>query len=235
MLVLLTRPRQQALATAKLLHGLGHRVIIEPMLALRHVPHETVTDASGIAAVLLTSANAVQGVDPALKGLPCFVVGAATARAARDAGCTDLRIASGEGAELAKMVAGAVTPAEGRLLHICGEEAKEDVGQILKAGGYEYAQLIVYRAEPAQRFSTRTITALREGDLGAGLFYSPRTAKIFAEMVQRDNLAEHLSAVTAACLSEPIASQLRGLSWKALRVAARRDQGALLDCLEDPA
>jgi uroporphyrinogen-III synthase len=65
------------------------------------------------------------------------------------------------------------------------------------------------------------------------LFYSPRTAQVFARLVERDGLTGHLAHVSAVCLSEPIAAEIRGLPWRSVEVAQRRDQTALLACLED--
>ena len=83
--VLVTRPRQQALLTARRLHALGHRAIIDPLLVVRTIDAGPL-DVRPIAAVLLTSSNGLRGMDERLKALPVFAVGRATATGAQRAG-----------------------------------------------------------------------------------------------------------------------------------------------------
>ncbi|MCS6878265.1 MAG: uroporphyrinogen-III synthase [Geminicoccaceae bacterium] len=232
MRILLTRPRQQSLATARLLHSKGHRVLIDPMLTLRHVPHEPISG-EGVAAVVLTSANALPGLDEPLRRLPVFAVGQATAQAALAAGCTDVVAGSGEGIELAELVRARIPPSAGIVLHVCGEEVRDGLQRALETAGYRYERLVVYRAEPATRLAPRTIEALQRRELDAVLFYSPRTARTFAELVEREGLVEQLRHTSAVCLSEAIAEEIRRLPWRSIEVAARRDQSALLACLDD--
>lgn len=202
------------------------------MLTLRHVPHEPISP-EGIAAVVLTSANALPGLDEPLRQLPVFAVGQATAQAALAAGCTNVIAGPGEGVELAALVRDRIPPEAGTILHVCGEDVRDGLQQALEAAGYRYARLVVYRAEPATRLAPRTIEALTRRELDAVLFYSPRTARTFAELVAREGLTEQLRSVSAVCLSEAIAQEIRHLPWRSIEVAARRDQSALLACLED--
>lgn len=231
MLVLVTRPRSQSLATARTLHALGHRVIIDPMLVIRSVPREPI-DADGVAAVVLTSRHGAGGLDPALAGLPVFAVGRATAAAARARGFEDVRIGPGDGKALARMLVGQIAPSDGTIMHVCGEEIRPGLKETLVEAGLAYQRCVVYRASPACSLSTRTVSALREGTLGAVLLFSPRTAANFRELVEQADLDRYLRPVAAVCLSEAVAEEVRGLDWRDVRVAAERDQSALLACLE---
>lgn len=232
MRILLTRPRQQSLATARMLHVKGHRVLIDPMLSVRHVPHDPVAG-EGVAAVVLTSSNALPGLDDPLRRLPILAVGQATAQAAIAAGCASVLTAAGDGVELAGLVRERIPPEAGTILHVCGEEVRDGLEAALVEAGYRYQRLVVYRTETAARLAPRTVQALEGHELDAVLFYSPRTAQVFARLVERDGLAGHLAHVSAVCLSEPIAAEIRGLPWRSVEVAQRRDQTALLACLED--
>lgn len=232
MRILLTRPRQQSLSTARSLHAKGHRVLIDPMLHLRHVPHEPITG-EGVAAVVLTSANALPGLDDPLRRLPIFAVGQATAQAAIAAGCPQVEAGPGDGVELAALIRERIPPEAGTILHVCGEEVRDGLQEALEGAGYRYERLVVYRTEPASRLQSRTVQALESHELDAVLFYSPKTARTFAELVVREGLAEHLRHASAVCLSAAIAEEIRDLPWRSIEIAARRDQSALLACLED--
>lgn len=207
-------------------------MLIDPMLVVRHVPHEPIA-AEGVAAVVLTSSNAIPGLDDPLRRLPIYAVGTATAQAALAAGCANVEAGGGDGVELAALIRSRLPAEAGKILHVCGEEVRDGLEAALVEAGYAYERVVVYRTEAAGRLAPRTVQALESHELDAVLFYSPRTAQIFARLVERDGLAPLLAHASAVCLSEAIAREVRGLPWRSLEVAPRRDQTALLGCLED--
>ena len=77
-----------------------------------------------------------------------------------------------------------------------------------------------------------TAAAIRERRLDAVLLYSPRSAALFAAHVRAAGLDRDLADVVAACLSEAVAAELAGLTFRSVRVADARDQKALLRRLE---
>jgi uroporphyrinogen-III synthase len=231
MLVLVTRPKGLAVTTARELRALGHRCLMDPMLVIRRFPQTAPSDNS-IAAVILTSANGALGVTSRLAALPTFAVGPATAAAARGRGCTDVRTGTSDGRALAVLVRESIRPEAGCVLHLAGEEVREGLQEDLEAAGYDYRRLIVYRAEPAIRLGGRTVQALTQGELDAVLFFSPRTAEIFADRVSEAGLGDMLGSCWALCMSEAVADPVRRLQWAGLRVSSQRDQRALLACLE---
>src|SRR6266568_2381430 len=108
MAVLVTRPDPDAEATAASLRGRGYEVLLAPMLRFEPVAfHDDMEALYG--AVIVTSANAVRGLEPHLKGhrlleLPLFAVGEHTADAARRAGFTHVVSANGDAANLRDLV-----------------------------------------------------------------------------------------------------------------------------------
>ncbi len=77
-----------------------------------------------------------------------------------------------------------------------------------------------------------TEDALRTARLDAVLLFSPRTAALFAALVQAAGLEPGLRRVVAACLSPAVAAEVAGLPLRAVRVAEARDQKALLRRLD---
>ena len=58
MLVLVTRPHEQAAGTARLLERMGHAVLLDPVLEVRPLPF-TPPQVDAVAALAVTSINAV--------------------------------------------------------------------------------------------------------------------------------------------------------------------------------
>ena len=90
MAVLVTRPHPDDETTAAALRARGFEVLLAPMLRFEPVAFHDDVDAH-YGAVIVTSANALRGIEPHLKGhrllkLPLFAVGEHTAAAARSIG-----------------------------------------------------------------------------------------------------------------------------------------------------
>ncbi len=233
--VLVTRPQEQAEVTAALLSDAGHRPLIQPLLDIEPCAVRF-ADSGAYQAVVLTSANAVRclGETGVRLDLPAYVVGTATAAAAKAAGFGTVRIADGDGLSLAAMIRRALDPQAGRLLHPSGEHVATDLVAILGAEGFAVDRVIVYRAVPRTSLAAPAAEALADGSLNDVLFFSARTAETFTEIVNRRNLQAAVGTVRALCLSEQIAATAqRELSWKDVSVAALTDQAALLTALAE--
>jgi uroporphyrinogen-III synthase len=229
--VLITRPRAEAAVLAQELEARGHEVLVEPLLTIAPVA-DVIPALDDVQAILLTSANAV----PALRGtnprLPVFVVGEATARAAREHGCEQVHVAAGDATSLARLVVARCRPSEGTLLHLCGAEVRPGLADLLEAAGFALRRQVVYRALAASSLSAQAIVAIRRRAIDAVLLFSPRTASVLVGFLTGHELADCLGRTEAICLSAAVAEPCRGLRWKAVRIAARPEVGSLLGQLE---
>jgi uroporphyrinogen-III synthase len=229
--VLITRPRADAAVLAEELEARGHQVMVEPLLTIAPLA-EVIPPLDGVQAILLTSANAV----PALRGtnlrLPVFVVGEATARAARESGCGDVHAAAGDAASLARLIVARCRPNEGSLLHLCGAEVRPGLAEPLEAAGFTLRRQVVYRAVAARSLSRQAIAAIRQEAIDAVLLFSPRTASVLVGLLAGHGLSGCLRQTEAICLSAAVAESCRQVEWKAVRIAARPEVGSLLGQLE---
>jgi len=73
--------------------------------------------------------------------------------------------------------------------------------------------------------------AIAAGTIDAVALFSPRTAKTFVRLAARAGLEAALAGTDALCLSEAVAGAARALSWRAVRIAERPDQEALVALL----
>src|SRR3974390_1610805 len=108
MAVLVTRPHPDDEVTGAILRGGGFLVLKAPMLRFEPVAFHDDGEA-GYGAVIVTSANALRGIESHLKGspllkLPLFAVGEHTASAARAAGFTKVVSAGGDAGALRDLV-----------------------------------------------------------------------------------------------------------------------------------
>ena len=233
MRALVTRPRAEAASLADSLAERGIAAIVEPLLEIyyRDAPSP---DLAGIQAILCTSANGVRALARLSdeRALPLLAVGEATAERAREDGFTRVESAGGTVDELIRLVCERLRPEAGRLLHISGSVVAGDLAGALRRHGFAVERAVLYEARPAAGLSAGTARALDSGIVDFALFFSPRTAAIFARLADNAGLAAALRSVTAISLSEAAEAALGDLCFRERWIAERPDQPSLLMALD---
>jgi uroporphyrinogen-III synthase len=193
MAVLVTRPHPDDEATASALRARGFEVLLAPMLRFEPVAFYDDTDAQ-YGAVLVTSANALRGIEPHLKGsrllkLPLFTVGEHTASAARSIGFENVIPADGDAASLRDVVLAAVKAKDlkkaSALLYLAGADLARDLAGELGERGFTVVTHTTYRMNPVTSLPHEVSEAFATNRVAAVLHYSRRSARAFLEAVRR--------------------------------------------------
>lgn len=234
--VLLTRPRTESERLAALLSAGGIRAEIEPLLT--PVPSFAPRPvAGGVRALMLTSANALKAMLERREAIadlmarPVFCVGAQTASAARAFGFKDVVSADGDGQALAARLRSALPPSSEPILHLCGLHVAGRAGTILQACGYKIVPWSVYKAVATASLSQSTRDQLRAGAFDAALFFSPRTAAVFGDLLRREKMEDVCRPMLALGLSEAVAAPLRLLPFGRVDVAAHPSEDEMVSAL----
>jgi uroporphyrinogen-III synthase len=232
MRVLITRPMDDAAATGTRLRELGHTALIAPLLSVHYVDGARL-DLDGVQGVLATSANGLRALARRTprRDLPVYAVGPQTAAWAREAGFTDVESADGDAVALGKAVPRWATPGSGTLLHPTGGDGAGRLATSLGADGYDVRTLVLYEVVASAALPQEAAHALSQGDLDAALFFSPRSAHVFAQCIAAGGFSDACSGLDAVCISEAAAKALSPLIFKAVRIAPRPNQEDLLACL----
>ena len=239
MRLIVTRPEPDATGLAAALAARGHHVLAAPLLAVGLAAPGTAIPERPYQACLVTSANGVRAAAAnaafaRLRRLPAIAVGRASADAARAAGFSAV---TGSGGDLPALVATVRTkldPAAGPLLYLSGEVTSGDLAAELGRAGFETDRVVLYRAEPAAYLPEPVTRALGAGEVDGVLLYSPRTARIWADLVQAAGLSAAAGAVVHYCLSDNVARAVHaGLGPEVpCRIAGRPEDSALLALLQ---
>ena len=235
MRILVTRPEDDAGALAEALSAMGHEAVAAPLLDIRILRDEKIPD-TPYQAVLITSANGARAVGARLeiarlKHVPVLAVGEASAAAARKAGFATVESAGGDASALAELALKQLEPGAGPLLHVAGSVSAGDLKGELEKKGFSVDRVTLYEAVPADVLPDAARDALKTGTVEGILFYSPRTARIFADLLRAEGLDGAIAPLSAFCLSPAVAEALQGLSFKSVRIAREPNQQALLDLL----
>jgi uroporphyrinogen-III synthase len=229
MRALVTRPRSEAQTLAAELGRRGIEPVVEPLIEIVD-RRATAPDLAWVQAILCTSANGVRALARASgeRGVALFAVGDATARAAQEAGFAQVHSAGGDVDALALLVRRRLRPGDGRLLHVAGSDVAGDLAGHLGAAGFVVARAVLYEARAATTLTPATARLIERGEIDLALFFSPRSAAIFARLVAEAGVADGLAATTALSISRAADVALVMLPFRDRAVADAPTQAALI-------
>jgi uroporphyrinogen-III synthase len=200
------RPEPGNAATVARIAALGLSAIALPLFAVGPVEWD-LPALDEVEGLLVTSANAVRHGGErlaSLRHLPVIAVGAATARAASDAGFEVTACGQGGMCEAMRLAGGR------RLLHLAGRD---------RAGETGLPTLIVYASEPLPVDAAPLLDCV-------ALVHSARAARRLGE-VAPDPRRIAVAAISATAL---VAA---GSGWRATAVASQPTDAALIDAARD--
>lgn len=228
--VLVTRPEPGASETALRLKELGLHPIKLPLQETQALAVPDGAVGENIAAVAITSANAVRHAPPELLqrlvNLPCFAVGEATAAAAQAAGFAQVTEAGGDAGTLAGTIA-AVRPA-GSLAYLCGSVRRPLFEQRLADAGVTFVAVETYCTAKRVRPASKVLAAAAERPIDIVLLYSANAAEALTETIAKPGLEGLFRATAYLCLSPRIADALAGKIKGRILAAAEPSETALL-------
>ncbi|AHG47229.1 uroporphyrinogen III synthase [Rhizobium leguminosarum bv. trifolii CB782] len=235
MRVLVTRPAHSATKTAQRLRDMGHEPLL---LALRRPVHDSAAAAAALArtsgAIAVTSAEAVRVISVLGETLrahlarPLFAVGEMTAEAARSLGFQSVASSSGNGGDLADLVA-----ARGidDLLYLAGLPRAETFEAGLRQRGIRFSIGECYRMQPIAPGPAEIEAVFAGGRPDAVLFYSRQTADDFFGVAELRSALPEESGIRLLCLSEAVAEAVPAALKKNAAIAPMPDEKSLLSLL----
>jgi uroporphyrinogen-III synthase len=214
--------------------------MLAPMLRFEPVAFRDDTEAQ-YGAVIVTSANALRGLAPHLKGsrllaLPLFAVGEHTASVARDMGFQNVIAANGDATALRDGVLAAVKAKTlkkaATLLYLAGADLARDLAGELGARGFTVVTQTTYRMVPVSSLPRETCEAFAANRVEAVLHYSGRSARAFLEAARSAGVEISALSLPQCCISAGVAAVVRDAGAGQVVVAASPDENALFGALD---
>jgi uroporphyrinogen-III synthase len=240
MAILVTRPHPDDETTAAGLRARGFEVLLAPMLRFEPLAFHEDLDAP-YGAIIVTSANALRGIEPQLKGsrllkLPLFAVGEHTATAARKIGFENVIPARGDATSLRDLVTASVKakgPKKiGPLLYLAGAELARDLAGDLGERGFTVLTQTTYRMAPLSSLPREVCDAFAANRVEAVLHYSRRSARAFLESIRAAGVEISALSIPQCCISAAVASVVRDAGATQVMVAASPDENAVFAALD---
>ena len=231
--VLVTRPQPGATRTAERLLGNGFLPLVLPLTKI--VPLSAKKPNGKFDAVAVTSANALrQAPDKVLQpflALPCFVVGEATATAARARGFETVTTGDRDGASLAQTV-GEELCTGARILYVTGRVRSPDFENALRKSGMHFRSVMTYDTVLVSYTTEFLIEFLSKGKIDYCLLYSRWGAEEFMRVISLMEIVHRFDNTSIFCLSSRVADALAGVDKALIHVPDRPDEDALFDLLQ---
>lgn len=208
--LLITRPQPDADRTAAHLDALDIECAIAPMLEVRS-SGARLPDFSAFSATAATSANAIRflsehgGLEP-LRDRPLYTVGERTAFEARNAGFSNVRSAEGTLHDLAALIT--KDKPQGPVFYPAAHHQSGDLDGLVASAGVRIETHVLYEMVAATQFPEAIGERLIAGEIAGALFYSRRTAEVFADLCAGTEFEPVRSRLEALCISESCAEPL---------------------------
>ena len=227
MWLIVTRPVDDAILLKAKLQAMHHSAILAPLLKI--IPRIGVQiPPKHYQLICATSANALKysGVSAALKEVPVLTVGPQSLAAATEAGFKSCNAHGGDVYGLASYIVKNFNPRNGSILYLSGAETSADLQALLMANNFTVEKVVVYDAVIETPAEIPQALAMADGVL----LFSPRSARIWIDVIATSNLETAAAGPTYFCLSENVAKILPH-HWRK-RVAKSPDEAAMLALLD---
>lgn len=216
--VLLIRPLQDALPLARILKAKGLQPRLYPLFKPHFLPLPPLTNIQGL---IITSKNALRAVRKHhdLMAIPLYVVGDETARLARLIGFTHVLSASGTSQDLINLILQHAHREGGIFWHLSGESIRGRILKSLRDIGFQAERHIVYQIKDSKDIPPSLCVELQNQHISYAFFFSPRTTKVFANLLKKRGLEKVTRQMTSLCLSKEVAKEAMAFEWKKIWVS----------------
>ena len=225
--VIITRPEPDGSAFAAMIEAAGFAPVLSPVMTIKNTGEKP--DLKNVSALAFTSANGVRAFAKTSeeRSLPVFAVGAATEQAATEAGFTKVEAAEGDLPSLINLI---VHQHEGGdILHVAGRDRAGDLVAALNVEGVTARRSVLYQAESCATLSTEAAAVMADTTIHPWVtLFSPRTADLFLDQIDRTGLEPAFARVSAACLSDAVAARLETRNFETIEIAEHRTAEAMI-------
>jgi uroporphyrinogen-III synthase len=216
MTILFTRPHALSILSQQKLLKLDMESVVIPLINIKNLNVAIADDHYDI--VIFTSQHAVHVVLQNLwiKAKKIFTVGDKTKEMLLHNECQNVVSSNGDVFDLESMITKSIATSS-KLLYLSGDHISHDLDESLKIKGYDITKKIVYEAQGLDSLTNAQIKQINSS-ISTILFYSPRTAEIFAKLALKYEL--NLNDKTAICISKNCSASISKISWREIKNAS---------------
>jgi len=232
MRILLTRPINDSHRIERQLGQSKVDIYIDPLMQIKSL-NVLKNDPLDCQALVFTSANGVRVYCKETQKcpLPIYVVGDNTRVAALKAGLKTVISADGDVKKLCATIILKLNPNDGPLLYLTGKHVAGTLKKDLEDANFQVNHQKIYTAVAAQKISISTKNLLKQRAIDYIPFYSPRSARIFRQLIEAEGINNLLSKASALCISHEVRKEILSLGWKSILTAKEPTQNSIFELI----
>jgi uroporphyrinogen-III synthase len=224
---LLTRPKKDSLALAKILTAMGTTCYISPMITIKHYQLNSASFMPEV--VILTSKHALKYAHKFIdKKTSLLIVGQATAILAAKLGFINISTVQSDVGQLVNFILANISKSSA-MLYLRAKDVSRDLIRELKE--FNLKDLVVYQAKEAQKISPEILELLMKKKIHTICFFSPRSAEIFINLIKKHDTIS-FNPIKAFAISKNVAKIITQLSWHEIKIAKKPNQQAMIELFE---
>ena len=211
-MILITRPKNEALLLAKELKVKNFSTFVEPLVSFQYFKKQI--NFSNKKIYIVTSLQAVHVLNKYRRSYKeiirlgnFVVVGEKVSLSLKNIGVQNI-IRTFKTSELLKRYLLKLKQPELRLVYLCGSVVNEDFVYDMKIGKIKFNKIIIYKTIPLKQLSNRCVSLIRKNKIDVILIYSLYTANILIRLLKKNDLVNMLEKINVFCLSRRIAQRI---------------------------
>lgn len=237
--ILITRPKDKALALKKELETLGYKTLIAPLLEPKPLAAPAIEYQKNIT-LIFTSSTSFSYLDNIFTtqkkswlNLPIFTIGKATTKAAKNYGFKNIQQGKNNAKNLAEIIKSKNNKNQ-KYIHLGGKDIAFNIEKTLSKSGLDCSYYPIYKSNRVDILPPHIIDKLYASKISSILFFSARTAAQFLDLIKKHTLETKLANIKFYVLSPNIAKILykeQKISKKAIRTAREPTKKSLIKLL----
>ncbi len=236
-MILITRPKNEALLLAKELKAKNFSTFVEPLVSFQYFKKKINFSKKKI--YIVTSLQAVYVLNKyhrsykEIISLGNFVVvGEKVSLSLKSIGVQNI-IRTFKTSELLKKYLLKLKQSELRLVYLCGSVVNEDFVYDMKISKTKFNKIIIYKTIPLKQLSNRCVSLIKKNRIDILLIYSLYTANILMRLLKKNNLMYMMKEINVFCLSRRIAQRVckEDINKKRVLYAKSPDQRSMLNLI----
>ena len=226
--LLVTRPKKESEKVKEYLSKLGFNIYIEPMFSIKYLT--TKINVENFDFIISTSQHSIIALSKTTKNRDktIITVGNNTMQIAENLGFTSTKSLNGN---VNDMISYLKNYNGSNVLYIRGKDITCNLKKILVNNIKNFQEVILYRTVDRKRFSNSCYNLLLQDKIDGILFYSPRTADIFIELIKKHNIEEKTKNITIYVMSNKIAEIAKKVSWKNIKITNKPTNQSLMSLI----
>ena len=213
--VLLTRPLEDSMDLIKRFKDKDITVSHLPLIKINKLDYPKLKS-SEYNVIVFTSSNAIRNLDTKdfNKNTPCFCVGDATEKTAKQKGFHNTFSAGGNVRNLRELILQNLEKKTEKILYISGEVVSYDLDKELIKEGLNVQRLISYSVSHTEDLSSDFLSEFKKKIPDIVYIYSHNSAVSFLNLIKKYDLDEYWMKTNLMCIGEKTSSVLNELKWK---------------------